>query len=1226
MVTDDQLKEFFNEDYYRIGFAENPPRDLLYHYMSCGWREGRDPCPDFSTRFYLETYPDVLASNENPFRHWVRVGRFEGRVARPPGSPPPAIAVNDAAPELATVADDVAIPSEVAAEFDADYYLSSFDKDARPSDPLKHYLQKGWLEGRDPSPAFSVHHYLAMHPDVSRAGVEPFSHYVTQGRKEKRAVVGRSANASRLYRAHNFATMPGPHFEEVDPTLGEKATPRARVLAYYLPQFHATRENNRFWGNGFTEWSNVSKGLPKFEGHLQPKLPRDLGYYDLSCDTAIRAQIEMAKTAGLDGFCIYYYWFNGERVLDRPLEILLSNASLDFPFCLIWANENWTRTWDGQDNEVLLQQSYNFDDDSALLADWARHFSDPRYIRVAGRPLFILYRPGKIPDAEARIAEWRSRLQIEYNLNPVILMAQGFGDEDPRKFGIDGAIEFPPHKLGADLDDISADLDMLDPAYAGHIRAWDDLVDRSLAVRDVPYPLVRTAVPQWDNEARRPGRGLVFHGATPRKFQDWMVRLIAWARANPLLGEPIVCVNAWNEWAEGAVLEPDTHHGGAYLNALSRAIFGRQTRHNATSKVLIVGHDAERNGAQVLVLKIGKLLKRMFGVDVAFLLGAAGPLTEAFRSLGPVEIAPPDRDTAGLASAVDRLVRKGYSAAITNTVATGWMVPELARRGMHIVGLIHELPSVIRTGGFSEDARQIARLANRIVFPAEVVRSGFVEIAGRPQAATELMPQGLHDGRLLYAQPDKASHRADLGLPQDAKVVISVAYGDLRKGPDRFVATALSCLKSIDNVYFVWIGPLAADVSNWVFKDIDPRRVGNRVRHVEYTDNLVPWYIAADIFFLPSREDPFPSVVLEALAAGLPVVGYANTGGCDTLIAHHGVLIDTADPTATAAAIKGLLDQSEPKKARSAAARREEVRRNYDFSDYCFHLLKRLNPNLLEVSVVAPLFNYEHYASERISTILHQSMPLREIIVLDDASSDNSLGVALDTASASGREVRSHRNEVNAGTPFRQWRRGGEMARGDYVWIAEADDTCHPDFLALVTAAMRRSGAAIGFCDSWQMGADDERLSESYRPYMSEFTPGAFDTDFDMAGHDFIDRFLAVRNVILNVSGAVLRRDALLEAMQRIGESLDDMRVAGDWCIYIEICAAGGSVAFVSRALNGHRRHQTSVTHALDPEQHFGEIASMQRLAAERVSLSESTRRRQKDYLAEVGSILGVNA
>jgi len=241
------------------------------------------------------------------------------------------------------------------------------------------------------------------------------------------------------------------------------------------------------------------------------------------------------------------------------------------PFLVMWANENWTRTWDGLEAEVLLEQTYREEDEDPLLADLARHFSDTRYVRIEGRPLFIVYNPSRIPDPKATLVRWRAKFVRNHGMNPLILMAQTFEITDPRRDGYDGAIEFPPHKLAAPHPGRPTP-DAFAQDYAGRVVAYDDFVDTSLGEPAPAFPLVKTVVPGWDNDARRPGRGFVLEGGSPAKYQAWLTALLRRSMSAPALGTGVVAINAWNEWAEAAYLEPDVYSGGAYLNATARAV------------------------------------------------------------------------------------------------------------------------------------------------------------------------------------------------------------------------------------------------------------------------------------------------------------------------------------------------------------------------------------------------------------------------------------------------------------------------------------------------------------------------------------------------------------------------------------------------------------------------------------------------------------------------------
>lgn len=363
----------------------------------------------------------------------------------------------------------------------------------------------------------------------------------------------------------------GPRYQD-DETLSPDIEPAVRLIAFYLPQFHPIPENDHWWGKGFTEWTNVSKALPRFEGHYQPHLPGELGFYDLRRVEILRRQAEMVRDHGLAGLCFHHYWFGGKTLLDVPIRLLLDNPDIDLSFCVNWANENWSRRWDGSDQEILIGQAHSARDDLAFAASLAPMFRDPRYIRINGRPLLMLYRPKLLPDARATVARWRTYFQTAGTGDPYIVMAQGFGDTDPRPYGMDAAVGFPPHNTGIEGRNIRDTLTCFDPAYKGTVVAYSDMAAGALANQTSAFRLLPGVCPEWDNEARRPGRGLSFVGATPAAYHAWLRSACESALAFPDPGERIVFINAWNEWAEGAHLEPDRHHGYAWLVETARVV------------------------------------------------------------------------------------------------------------------------------------------------------------------------------------------------------------------------------------------------------------------------------------------------------------------------------------------------------------------------------------------------------------------------------------------------------------------------------------------------------------------------------------------------------------------------------------------------------------------------------------------------------------------------------
>jgi hypothetical protein len=345
-----------------------------------------------------------------------------------------------------------------------------------------------------------------------------------------------------------------------------------RLIAYYLPQYHPIPENDTWWGQGFTEWTNVSKALPRFQGHYQPHLPGELGFYDLRNPEVLQRQAELVRAYGLSGLCFHHYWFNGKPLLDMPIRLLLDRKDIDLPFCVNWANENWSRRWDGNDSEILIGQSHSPSDDIAFAASLEPLFRDPRYIRVGRRPLLMVYRPKLLPNAAATVRRWRAHFQAAGLDDPYIVMAQAHGDADPRPYGMNAAAGFPPHQCGFDAPPIQDTLGSIDESNRGTVVRYADMVAAALANQPNSFRLFPGVCPSWDNEARKPGRGFSVHGATPADYHDWLLAACERALTFPDADERIVFINAWNEWAEGAHLEPDRHLGYAYLAQTARVV------------------------------------------------------------------------------------------------------------------------------------------------------------------------------------------------------------------------------------------------------------------------------------------------------------------------------------------------------------------------------------------------------------------------------------------------------------------------------------------------------------------------------------------------------------------------------------------------------------------------------------------------------------------------------
>jgi lipopolysaccharide biosynthesis protein len=348
-------------------------------------------------------------------------------------------------------------------------------------------------------------------------------------------------------------------------------SPAVRLLAYYLPQYHPFPENDAWWGKGFTEWTNVGKALPLFPGHHQPHCPIHFGYYDLRIPSVMEEQAKVARDYGIGGFSFYFYWFAGKVLMHEPLETMLANPKVDIPFCLTWANENWTRRWDGREEDVLIAQNHSFEDSRAFLHHVARYFRDPRYIRIDGKPVLLVYRVEIIPQIQQIAQMWR-REMIALGFDGIYLIAvQAGAVSDPRPYGFDAAAEFPPNGLRP--APITNSVAITNTNFSGKVLDYVEARDTALARPEPDYRLIRGAMLSWDNTARRQNNPTIFHNFSCTAFRDWLIHLIRReVAADRPPEERIVLINAWNEWAEGSHLEPDQKHGFGYLQAVRDAL------------------------------------------------------------------------------------------------------------------------------------------------------------------------------------------------------------------------------------------------------------------------------------------------------------------------------------------------------------------------------------------------------------------------------------------------------------------------------------------------------------------------------------------------------------------------------------------------------------------------------------------------------------------------------
>lgn len=357
-----------------------------------------------------------------------------------------------------------------------------------------------------------------------------------------------------------------------------------KVIAFYLPQFHSFPENDKWWGKGFTEWVNVKKSKPQFKGHIQPEVPLDHNYYNLMDPSVQVRQAEMAEKYGIYGFCYYHYWFDGKMLMQKPMENMLNNPDIHLPFCVCWANETWSRRWNGQEKDILMAQNYNEGKEG-----WKKHFDyllpffkDERYIKHGNKPMMIIYRPHFIKKLRAMLSYWNS-LARENGFDGMYFGFQHYDEYqyDVMDKGFDFGIEFEPfftvfekythnqytyalkhpgflmHKLREKILKL--------PSCYDYDEIWKSILKRKPLPGRVPG-----AFTGWDNTPRRGNKAAVFVHSSPKKFAYYFKKQVDHA-INDYKSEYLF-IDAWNEWAEGAHLEPDEYNGYGYLKAVRRAL------------------------------------------------------------------------------------------------------------------------------------------------------------------------------------------------------------------------------------------------------------------------------------------------------------------------------------------------------------------------------------------------------------------------------------------------------------------------------------------------------------------------------------------------------------------------------------------------------------------------------------------------------------------------------
>jgi glycosyltransferase involved in cell wall biosynthesis len=1063
--------------------------------------------------------------------------------------------------------------------FDTSYYLEkNADVAASGMNPLVHYLEFGAKEGTDPNSAFDTASYLEKNPDLADKEINPLTHYL----KFKRQSVP----------ANGFTSISGAQdilYEHADKATSFETD--IKMIAFYLPQFHPIPENDAWWGEGFTEWRNVSKAKPQFAGHYQPKFPGELGYYDLRVVDVQRRQIEMARKNGLYGFCYYYYWFNGKRLLERPLEQFLLNRELTFPFCICWANENWTRRWDGLENEVLIGQDHSPQEDLTFIKNIEPILGDSRYIRINDKPLLVIYRPDLFPDSLATTARWREYC-VKAGVGELYLamIQTNFGEIDPRKAGYDAAIQFPPHRIS--VKKVRHQVPHLSPEFSGLIYSYPHLIETEQKKEVPPYKWFRGIMPGWDSTARIGHQSHLAYGSTPQLYEKWLSHLCEYTRKNLFTEERFIFVNAWNEWAEGTYLEPDDRFGYAFLNKTAAILssFPKPAHQAGKWKILFVSHDACRGGAQSVLINVISWFKKHTYVDLKILCIEGGQWLGRFKELGDTvllsQLSRKERSQAKLIQKILDFCRGKPDLVYGNTVAAGRAFGLLHKLNAPIITHFHELE--MSTHKYAADCSgDVFKHSSHFVACSTAVRDNLAENFNVDAAMIATVHASIKPDNTIKPLQDgeKRQIRKKLRLKEKETLIFGCGFGMVfRKGGDLFIEVArILRSKGRKHFHFYWVGGFQKDevidhFGKWSDYLNKSKREGlnKYVTFLGFKDNPREYFKAGDLFLLPSREDPFPLVVLEAAECGLPTICFAKAGGMPEFVEEDaGFVVPYEDVDGMAEKVAVLID-NEQLRSRQGARARQKMRSQYAFehtTPKLFSVCRQVAEQKPMVSVIVPNYNHAKFLSKRLDSIFNQTIRDLEVVLLDDASTDASVEV-LEKYRHQAADVRLIINRENSGAPFKQWLKGIDQTRGEIIWIAESDDSCEPEFLEALLPAFRDPAVMLAYANSHVIDAHDKLMGDYLScDYLTSLSRSKWRTNYQVPGETEINEALGIKNTILNASAVLFRR---FDFDDRLRSVLESMRIAGDW-FFIVNCIKKGSVFYEAKKLNYHRRHSQSV-------------------------------------------------
>ncbi|WP_407865340.1 glycoside hydrolase family 99-like domain-containing protein [Phyllobacterium phragmitis] len=930
-------------------------------------------------------------------------------------------------------------------------------------------------------------------------------------------------------------------------------TKKIKPIAFLLPQFHPVKENDKWWGKGFTEWNNVIRGRPQFLHHYQPRLPKDLGFYDLRHPDTQQRQADLAQAHGVHGFCYYYYWFNGKKILNGPIEQMLQLGKPDHPFCVCWANENWSRNWDGQERFVLLRQNYSLESNRALIREFIKMMRDPRYIRHNGKPVLLVYRIRLIPNWKETAEMWRQECR-NAGIGEIHLCAVRFALEPlegaPEEFSVDSYVLFPPHET--QRNDLRKKMKNLNSQFNGEIFSYDGVVTGDLErfKKGYPWKVHRGVMMGWDNTARRQHDSRIFHGATPLKFRRWLKGIINQELQYESESESLLFINAWNEWAEGTTLEPDQKFGDGYLRAVRSTIGKYAPKHKRTSvstdnlsaplltRRAAVQADVEfespvrYNGDIHLKPNRPTILicahisgHQLFGGERSFL-----DLIETLNALNYNVIAClPSSNNRHYVEAIRRKVRCLYVFSYPQWHSRRDIKQQLVLNFSDIIAEHHVSLVYANTIVLLEPlvaAKRMQRL--RLIHAREIISLDSPLQVRLAMTAEETISKVFERSDFLIANSKVtyslfARHHRTFYVPNavnladyptenavNGKIRFGLVSSNIpKKGIADFVEIAAICEAKTNNAEFLIIGP----ENDHTQRLRNSGHMPNNVKFLGYKESPMEAMKEINVLLsLSNFAESFGRTVAEAMASRRPVIGY-EWGAIPEQIQDgvNGFLVPYRDINAAADAV--LKFCSDPSLIPAMGDEgRDIVSRKFSYERLQEHLATALDDvfdtkrsaqlgigtkyiptaGSSQLTIIIPVYNAYDEVRECINSVLMNSdMSRVKLLIINDGSTDERIGEMIDRYS-SVVNVEVLHNETNIGYT-RTINRGIRHAINDDVILLNSDAVVTPNWIAgLRAVAFQQQNVATVTAMSDNAGAFSFPSMNEKNPIPSAITRDQF--------------------------------------------------------------------------------------------------------------------------------------